>query len=41
MSFMFETLYQITLTDYAVNEDNLNVDYYKKWDGMAKNFNKD
>ena len=41
MAFMFETAYQIKLSDYAVDEKNLDVDYYKCWENLPKVFNKD
>lgn len=31
MSFMFETAYMLKLTDYAVNNENIDTDYYKCW----------
>ena len=31
MSFMFETAYQIKYTQYALNEENQDVDYWKCW----------
>ena len=41
MAFMFETAYLIKLSDYAVDEKNLDVDYYKCWESLPKVFNKD
>ena len=41
MAFMFETAYQLKLTDYAVDEKNIDVNYYKCWENLPKVFNKD
>ncbi len=41
MFFMFETAYQLKLTDYSVDEKNLEVDYHKRWENLPKVFNKD
>jgi homogentisate 1,2-dioxygenase len=41
MAFMFETAYLLKLSDYAVDETNQDVDYYKCWDNLPKVFNKD
>ena len=41
MAFMFETAYQLKLTDYAVNEENIEMTYYKCWESLPKPFNKD
>lgn len=39
MSFMFETAYQLKLTDYAMDDKNLVSDYYKVWEELPKLFN--
>lgn len=31
MSFMFETAYQLKLTDFAINEENVDTEYYQCW----------
>jgi homogentisate 1,2-dioxygenase len=41
MAFMFETAYQLKLSDYAVDDNNVDVDYYKCWESLPKVFNKD
>lgn len=41
MAFMFETAYQLKLSDYAVDDKNVDVDYYKCWESLPKVFNKD
>jgi homogentisate 1,2-dioxygenase len=40
MAFMFETAYMMKLTDFAINEDNVDTDYYKCWQGIEKHFDK-
>jgi homogentisate 1,2-dioxygenase len=38
MAFMFETAYQLKLSDYAVNEDNVDNDYWHCWQKLTKLF---
>ena len=40
MAFMFETCYIMKLSDHAVNEQHLDTEYYKCWEGLAKHFDK-
>lgn len=40
MSFMFETAYLLKLTDYAVNDVNVDTEYYKCWENLPKMFKK-
>ena len=41
MAFMFETAYMMKLTDHAMKEENLDVEYHKVWEGLPRLFNKD
>ena len=41
MVFMFETAYLLKLTDYAVDEKNVDTEFYKCWENLPKAFNKD
>jgi homogentisate 1,2-dioxygenase len=41
MAFMFETAYMVKVSDHAVDEKNLDTDYYKCWENLPKVFNKD
>ena len=40
LAFMFETCYMLKLTEYAMTESNLDLDYRKCWDSMKPTFNK-
>jgi len=37
---MFETAFQLKLTDYAVREENVDTNYYKCWEKLPKLFKK-
>lgn len=41
MSFMFETAYQLKITDWCMDESNIQMDYYRCWEELPKVFNKD
>ena len=38
---MFETMYQLKLTNYSVDDKNIDLDYYKGWQNLPRVFNKD
>ena len=38
MAFMFETAFMMKLSDFAVNDENVDNDYYKCWQGLEKHF---
>ena len=40
MAFMFETAYMMKLTDYAVNPNHIDDEYYKCWEPLVKHFDK-
>lgn len=39
LAFMFESAYIMKLTDYAINCDHIDKDYYKCWQSLPKLFN--
>ena len=38
MAFMFETAYMLKMTDFAMDKEFLDTDYYKCWQGLEKHF---
>lgn len=38
MAFMFETAYQLKLSDYAVDEKNVDTEYWECWQDLPKLF---
>jgi homogentisate 1,2-dioxygenase len=38
MAFMFETCYLLKMTQYAMDYNNIDLDYYKCWKGIPNNF---
>ncbi len=40
MQFMFETAYQMKITDYGMDTENQDVEYYNCWEGITKHFDK-
>jgi homogentisate 1,2-dioxygenase len=41
LAFMFETAYLMKLSEHAMAEENVDTTYYKCWEGLTKQFNKD
>ena len=39
LAFMFETSHMMKLTDWALNGKHRDVDYYKCWANLPRNFN--
>ena len=40
LAFMFETCFMLKLTKYASDNEHIDVDYYKSWEGLQNNFTK-
>ena len=38
MAFMFETCYMMKMTNYAMEKDNIDEEYYKSWHGIENKF---